>query len=149
MGRVAKHSSALFQGLQHQGNVALLQVTHTAMGQLGAAAGSSLGKVFLFQQQSSVAARGSVERGAKSSGSAADDKHVPRFTFANLPQCLLAIHLGIRAPCKACRAALWVKVSTLPMTGAFHGTPPGCETGSAVCIAGCRENPRRLPPLRR
>ena len=48
------------------------------MDELGAAAGSLLGKVGTLDEQRSVASRGSLYRGTEAGGSAADDQHVPR-----------------------------------------------------------------------
>src|SRR5947209_2724364 len=55
MWRVLKQKATLFEGLHHQPNIALLQITHAAMCQLGAAAGSAFAEVPLLKQQHVIA----------------------------------------------------------------------------------------------
>jgi hypothetical protein len=47
------------------------------MHELGAAAGSFLGKVGTLDKQSPVASRGSLYRGTQAGGSAANDQYIP------------------------------------------------------------------------
>ncbi len=56
MGRVVAQPAALPQRLEHERDVALLQVADSAVHQFGAATRGSLGEVTLFEQQGSVAA---------------------------------------------------------------------------------------------
>src|SRR5208282_5869843 len=67
-----------------QGHVALLEVAHTAVDELGAAARRRLGEVVLLQEEGAVAAGGGLERGAQSCGAATNDDHVPE--LGPLPQ---------------------------------------------------------------
>jgi len=72
MRRVAAQGPALPQRLQHQRDVALLQVAHTAVNQLGAAARSALGEVVGLEQRGAVAATGRVDGAAEARRAAAD-----------------------------------------------------------------------------
>ena len=56
MGRVLQQQPALLQRFHHQTDVALLQIAHAAMRQLGAAAGRTLAKIALLQKQYIVTA---------------------------------------------------------------------------------------------
>ena len=77
MRRVLAQQSALFQRLHDQREVALLQVAHAAVHQLGAAAGSAFPEVALFQQKNVIAAAGGVDGHAHSGGSATHYNQVP------------------------------------------------------------------------
>ena len=75
--RVLQQQAALVQRLHHQPNVALLQVAHAAVHQLGAAAGRAFAEVALLQQQRGISAAGRVDRDAGAGRAAADDDDVP------------------------------------------------------------------------
>ena len=82
MGRVLKQDAALLERFHHQRDVALLEIAHSAMNQLGAAAGGAFAEVFALQQEDGKAAAGRIESHACAGGAAADDDHVPRFGAA-------------------------------------------------------------------
>src|SRR5205814_1251563 len=69
--------AALVQRLHHQAQIALFQVAHTAVHQLGAAAGCPFAEVVLFDEERGVAAAGRVHGDAGAGGAAADDDEVP------------------------------------------------------------------------
>jgi hypothetical protein len=73
---VAVQKAALAQGLEDEGDVALLQVAHAAVHQFGAAAGGPLAEVVLLDKEDAVAPRGGVDGGAESGGAPADNDHV-------------------------------------------------------------------------
>ena len=86
---VLQQQAALLQRFHHQREVALLQVAHAAVHQLGAAAGSAFAEIALLQQQDVVAAAGGIDRDARAGGAAAHDDHVPRAGVRAQP----AVHL--------------------------------------------------------
>ncbi len=64
----------------------LLKIPNPAMHQLGAAARRSLGKIESLHQHRAIAARSGFYRRAQSTGSAADNQHIPRLAcFAQPP----------------------------------------------------------------
>ena len=65
MGRVAAQQAALVERLQDQRDVALPQVPHAAVDQLGTPARGSLGEVRRLDQGGAVAPCGGVDRGAQ------------------------------------------------------------------------------------
>ena len=77
--RVLAQEAALLQRLHHERDVALLEVAHAAVDELGRAAGGAFAEVVLLEQQRGVAARGGIDRDADAGGAAADDDDVPRF----------------------------------------------------------------------
>jgi hypothetical protein len=81
--RVAAQPPALAQRVVDQLEVALSEVAHTAVEQLGAAAGRAFGEVHRFEQQRGVATCSGIDGCAESSGAAADHNHIPYATSAN------------------------------------------------------------------
>ena len=77
MGRVLPQEPPLLERLHHQRDVALLEVAHAAVHELGGAARRALAEIALLEQQHVVAARGRVDGHAHAGGAAADDHHVP------------------------------------------------------------------------
>ena len=78
MRRVLSKQSALLERFHDQRDVALLEIAHAAVHELGAAARRALAEVVLLEQQDVVAAAGRVDGDADAGGAAADDDHVPR-----------------------------------------------------------------------
>ena len=76
--RILAQQAALLQRLHHQRDVALLQIAHAAVDQLGGAAGGRFAEVFALEQQHVIAARGRVDCDADTGSAAADDHDVPR-----------------------------------------------------------------------
>ena len=68
---------ALAQGLEHQGDVALLEVADAAVYELGAAARRALGEVAPFQEQRPIPPGRRLDGAAQAGGPASDDEHVP------------------------------------------------------------------------
>src|SRR5260370_15622503 len=79
VGRVLQKQTALLERLHDQPNIALLQVAHAAVCQLGAATGRAFAEVALLQQQDIVAASRGIDRNAYAGRTPAYDKHVPFF----------------------------------------------------------------------
>ncbi len=77
MRRILAQQAAFLQRLHHQRDVALFQITHTAVNQLGGAAGGCFAEVFALEQQNVVTARGRVDRNADAGCAPADDYDVP------------------------------------------------------------------------
>ena len=76
---VLQKQTALLERLHDEANIALLQITHAAMRQLGAAARRAFAKVALLQQQHIVAPRSRIDRNPNAGRAPADDNHVPGF----------------------------------------------------------------------
>ena len=79
---IFKQTPPFEQGMAHQRQVALAQVAHTAMDQLGAARGRAAGEVAALKQQRTVAARGGIDGATEAGGATADDEHVPAIACA-------------------------------------------------------------------
>src|SRR5258706_8754185 len=109
MWRVLKEKATFLQGFHDQPNVALFQIPHAAMCQLGAAAGRAFAEVALLQQQHVVPARRSIDSHPDTSGSAAYDNHVPGF--------------GVR-------------LDATPHVSAIHSPSLYCETSGRELITG-------------
>ena len=77
MRRIFQKDAALLQRFHDQRNVALLQITHPAMHQLGRAAGSPFAEIRLFEQHHLIAPRGRVERNPHSGRATANNRQVP------------------------------------------------------------------------
>ena len=75
---VGEQSPALAQRLEHQADVALAQVAHAAVDQLGAARRGAAGEVAGLGEEGAVAARRRLDRGPQAGRAAADHQHVPR-----------------------------------------------------------------------
>ena len=78
MRSVLSKQAALFQRFHHQGDVALFQVAHATVHQLGAAARGAFAEVVLFHEEHVVAAARGIDRDANACGAAADNDDVPR-----------------------------------------------------------------------
>ena len=76
MGRAVQHRGALAQGLAHQRNIALGQVAHAAVHQLGGSRRRAFGKVLRLYQHHLQAARRGVERHTQARGAAAYNRQV-------------------------------------------------------------------------
>ena len=74
--RIAQQDAALVQRLVHQRNIALRQVAHTTVHQLGGARGRALGKVVRLQQHHAQAPQHRIQRQAQAGGAAANDGQV-------------------------------------------------------------------------
>ena len=74
---ILAENAAFLQRLHDEGHVALLEVAHAAVDELGGAAGSALAEVALLDQANGVAARGGIDGDADAGRPAADDGHVP------------------------------------------------------------------------
>ncbi len=79
---VLERKRTFVQCLANKWDIALRQVSHSAMNELGAPAGRAVGEVARFEEQSAVAAGGGINGRAQSRCAAADDKDVPRLTRA-------------------------------------------------------------------
>ena len=75
--RVAQQQAPLVKRLAHQRNVALGQVAHAAVHQLGAAAAGALGVINLLEQQRFVAPADAVEGHAQARRAAANHYQIP------------------------------------------------------------------------
>ena len=76
---VAKQRAALVQRFPHQRDIALREVAHAAVNQLGGARRGALGEVVRFDQHHRKATRGGIQRHPKPGRAAAHDGHVPGF----------------------------------------------------------------------
>jgi hypothetical protein len=76
--RVPAQRRALAQSLAHQTDVALLQVAHATVHELGGTARRRRREVAGFDQRRAIAARRGVDRGAESGRTAADHDDVER-----------------------------------------------------------------------
>src|SRR6185295_2088742 len=74
---VAQQPPALAQGLQHQRDVALLEVAYAAVHKLGAAAGGALGEVVTLHQGRAITARRRVYGRPQAGGAAAHHENIP------------------------------------------------------------------------
>ena len=91
MGRAVQHRGALAQGLAHQRNIALGQVAHAAVHQLGGARGGAFGKVLRLDQYHPQAARSGVQCHAQAGGAAAYDRQVVTRVCGQAGQQFLAL----------------------------------------------------------
>src|SRR6185436_15056766 len=69
--------SALLERLHHQRNVALFEVAHAAVHELGASARRALAEVVLLEEQDVVAAARGIDSDAHAGRAAPDDDNVP------------------------------------------------------------------------
>ena len=76
VGRVVQQGGALVQRFAHQRDIALRQITDTAVDQLGGTRRGSLGEVVRLDQHHAETPHGRVQRHAQSGGAAAHDGHV-------------------------------------------------------------------------
>ena len=76
MRRVVQQRGALVQGLVNQTDIALGQVAHTAVQQLGGTRRCALGKVMRLQQHHAQASTGSIQRHAQAGRATAHDGDV-------------------------------------------------------------------------
>ena len=79
VGGILTENAALLQRFHDEGHVALLEVAHAAVDQLGGAAGGALAEVALLDEAHGVAARGGIDGDADAGRPAADHGHVPGF----------------------------------------------------------------------
>ena len=89
--RVVQQRGALMQRFAHQRDVALRQITHTTVHQLGGARGGALGKVMRLQHAHLEAAHGCIHRSAQTGGSTADNEQVVSFRLGQTGQQLGAV----------------------------------------------------------
>jgi hypothetical protein len=92
MRGVGQHRAALVQGLAHQADLALTEVAHAAVQQLGGARGGALGEVLGLQQRHAQAALRGVERQPEARGAAADDDQVVALDAAQALQQFASLH---------------------------------------------------------
>jgi len=78
MGRVAAQVRTLAQRLADQTDVALFEVTHTAVNELRRAARRRFGKIGALHERRAITAGHGVERGPYPGRAAADDEYVER-----------------------------------------------------------------------
>jgi hypothetical protein len=104
MGRVGEHRAALLQRFAHQADVALRQVAHTAVRQLGGARRGALREVVRFDQHHAEAAHRRVERHTQAGGAAADHRQVPLDVLLQARQQCSA-RQGLRCQCGTLRPA--------------------------------------------
>ena len=100
MRRVGQQRRALVQRLAHQRHIALREIAHAAVHELGRARTRAFRKVLGFEQHDREAARRGVERDAAAGGAAADDGEVERAAGLRCHQrCLRSkVRLNARAP---------------------------------------------------
>ena len=79
---VLEQQRTLVKCLANEWDIALCQISDSAMNELGAAAGGSVSEVARFEEQGAVAAGGGIDGCAQSRCAAANDKDVPRLTRA-------------------------------------------------------------------
>ena len=93
--------STLLECFHDQADIALLQVAHAAVCQLGAATGGAFAEVALLKQQHVVAARRGIDGNANAGGATAHDNHVPccGMRFDTAP------HVGSIHSCALCSDA--------------------------------------------
>jgi len=77
MRRNLEYCLALGQRLAHQGQVALRQIAHPAVQQLGGTRRGAAGEVVRLQQRHPPAALRRLQRHAQTGGTAADDEQIP------------------------------------------------------------------------
>ena len=75
--RVLAHQAALLEGRHHQWNIALLQVAHAPMHQLGTAAAGALAKVIGFDQYHAQTASRSIDRHSHTRSSTTKNGYIP------------------------------------------------------------------------
>ena len=84
---------ALLERLHHQRDVALLEVAHAAVHELGAPARGALAEVVLFEEHDVVSAARGIHGDADTGGTAADDDDVPgRVALVESRQHVVATH---------------------------------------------------------
>ena len=94
MRRVFAEQSAFAERFENKGDIPLLQIANATVHQLGAAAGRSLGKIILFDQQGAVATRGRVHSHTKASRTSAYDQEIPSLRIFDPINCFLTSHWG-------------------------------------------------------
>src|SRR6187399_1370060 len=94
---VAVEQAAFAESLQDEGDVALFEVAHAAVDELGAAAGGALGEVVGFEEEGLEAAGGGIDGDAESGGASADDDEVPLRFGGEVFEHLFAVHRGIQS----------------------------------------------------
>ena len=77
MRRVAGQPPALAQRLEHKRDVALPQVPHATVHELGRAARGALAEIALLEQRHGVTARRGIDGDADACRAAADDGEIP------------------------------------------------------------------------
>src|ERR1039458_10026255 len=93
MRRVLQKEPALLERFHHQPDVALLQVAHSAMRQLRAAAGSTLAEIALLDQQHFVSARRRIDCHPEAAPIDKESDADRETEEANLPQVAPGLHL--------------------------------------------------------
>ena len=92
--RILQQQAALLERFHHQADVSLLEVSHAAVRQLGAAARCPFAEIALLEQQHVVAAAGRVNGHADAGRAATDDNHVPGLAVrANPTPHFVACHI--------------------------------------------------------
>jgi len=84
--RVVQQRAALVQGFAHQGHIALGQVAHAAVHQLGGARGGALGEVVRLHQRHLEAAGRRIHGRAQARGSTADNQQIVGFRLGQAGQ---------------------------------------------------------------
>ena len=77
MRGIVAEDAAFLQRFHDQRDVALLEIAHAAVNELGGAAGGALAEVALLEQADGVAARRGIDGDADAGRPAADNGHVP------------------------------------------------------------------------
>ncbi len=75
--RVSAQKAPLFQGLEDEGHVSLLQVAHASVDELRAPARGPSSEVAGLEERGAVSAGGGIESAAEAARAAADDENVP------------------------------------------------------------------------
>ncbi len=92
VGRILAQQSALAQCLQNERDIALLEIPHTAVDQLRAAAGGPLGEVTLLDEHDAVTPRRCIDRRSQARRTAANDRQIKRFTLREAVDHFSAVH---------------------------------------------------------
>ena len=89
---IVREAAALAQRLAHQIHIALGQVAHATMHQLGGPAGRTLGKVVGFEQQGGIPTGGGIHRHPEARRTTANHHHIPFTVGPELFDGLVALH---------------------------------------------------------
>ena len=91
--RVLQQETPFLEGLHHERNISLLEITHSAMDQFGRAAGGAFSEITLLKQNDAVTARRCIPSYARAGGAAAYHRDVPRlFPFQQAVPEMISLH---------------------------------------------------------
>ena len=93
MRGILEHQASFMESFVNQTDVALFQISYTAMGELRRSTRSPLGEVRFFHQQCAQPSGSGFHRGPEACGTAANHQAIPdRRTIRDRLDCQISVH---------------------------------------------------------